>query len=206
MNIQLRDSKTLQDAIKIRLNRTQIPKAQLHPSLLNGLVECDRQSFTIRSEMLYGEHKGESNPQDVENLKHFTKGGECEARWKIVTFKQGESFSSVPSELVFTFEDQSKLAIHTQAAADITKLTSALPSDQSARYMAEVSDGKIAFVRVGADRIHVSPLSEEDLRTQCGINGVKWDKSASRETMLKLLSEAIEANAAKKAKKELQPA
>lgn len=207
MNIQLRDSKPLQEAIRNKRRRDpsaplpQIAKAQLHPELLNGIVECDREGFSIRSECLSGETRGEPNPQDVQNLKDFLPApAKCKAVWKNVTLKQGDAMVAIPSELRFTFEDQSILAIHTQAVSDVTKLTSALPSDQSADFDATPSEGRISFTRVGAaiPQVDTSPMVINELKTQAAIYGVKWDNSASLETMAVLIGEARDAKDAKK--------
>lgn len=196
MNIQLRDSKPLQDALKRRGNRNMLPKAQLHPELLDGVVDADREGFNVRSELLTGEHRGESNPQDVQNLKDFLPAAvECVAAWKVVELKQGESTQRIPSELVFTFAgDNGKLVIHTQAVSDVTKLTSALPSDRTAKFNAVPGEGRITFTLASAEkRLMVSPLSEAELKTQAAIVGVKWDVKASRETMLEKINAAREA-------------
>lgn len=207
MNIQLRDSQVLQDFIKKESGRKQLPKPQLHPELLNGVVDCDREGFEIRSEMLTGEHRGDPNPQDVRNLTAFLPDAkQCEARWKIINVKQGDSMMTIPSELVFSFDDGSKLAIHTQAVGDVTKLTSALPTDQIAKFNATPNpeNGSVSMVRADSKRIQVSPLSEGELKTQFAIYGLKWDNKASRETAIELLHKAIEKK--QKADKELQPA
>jgi hypothetical protein len=207
MNIQLRDSKPLQDAIKLAANKNQLPKAQLHPELLWGIVDCDREGFDIRSECMFGDHRGESNPVDVRNLKHFlSEPRECEARWKIVTMKQGDSLTSIPSELTFTFdgpdEVKPKIVIHTQAVADITKLTSALPSDRSAKFLATPGEGKIKFTPVGAPLPQAPAPSQAivgELQTQAAILGVPWDKAASLETMIERMNEKRAADAKAKA-------
>lgn len=199
MNIQLRDSKSLQDAIKKRQGRNMLPKAQLHPELHNGVVDCDRNGFVIRSEFLIDQptqERGTANPQDIQHIKDFLPApAECTATWKITQIKQGDSMTSIPSELVFQFDDGSKLVIHTQAVSDVTKLSSALPTDQTAKFTATPGDGRIGFVRAGSEApIIVSPLTDAEIETQCAINGVKYDRKASRETLLKRLNEARKAN------------
>lgn len=213
MNIQLRDSKPLQDFLKN--GRKQMPKAQLHPELLNGIIDCDREGFDIRSEVLDGEHRGDPNPQDVANLKHFLAGpAECEAKWKIITVKQGDSLTSIANELVFHFADDSRLAIRTQAIADIAKLSNALPTDRSARYVATPGNARISFKLVGAALPQVntlSPLAIGELKTQAAMIGVEWDEKASVETMFERMKAKREEKAAakqvqppKKGEKELQ--
>lgn len=206
MNIQLCQSQPLQNAIKLKFNRNQIPKAQLHPELLNGIVTCDRESFEIRSEIKYGDHLGLPNPQDVEHLKHFLPApAECKAEWKHTNQKNGDDTLIIPQELRFVFADSSFLVLKTQTTSDVTQLTNPLPSDQTGRFMATPGEGKISIVRVGSQKsLPMSPLSDAELQTQAAILGVKWDKKASRETMLTMMNEAREKKDAEK--DALQPA
>ncbi len=204
MNIRLCDSEDLQKLIRDKAKaeparRTQVPKAQLHPELLFGIVECDREHFEIRSEINAGDRKGESDPIDVKHLETFLPEPDmCSASWKVIDVKQGESFQRIPTELIFAFDRGGKIVVRTQAVADVTKLTGALPTDQKGRYQASFAGGCISLKKEGAAKVH--PTVE--LRTQCGINGVKWSAEASRETLLEQLAEAIEKKNAKKRKDE----
>lgn len=202
MNIQLRDSRTLQTALKKRANRNMLPKAQLHPELLNGIVECDRESFTVCTRILNGEEEGKPNPVDAQNLADFLpEPATCSAAWFIATVKQGESMLRIPAELVFSFEGEGagKLVVRTQAVPDVTKLTSALATDQRATFNATYDNGRLTLIRTDSQRLSpVSSLSEAEMQLQAAMNGVKWDKDASRDTMLQLITAAIQKKGKKK--------
>lgn len=204
MNIQLRDSQSLQTAIKARLNKKDLPKHQLHPELLHGLVDCDREGFEIRSEMQVGENRGEPDPIDVRNLSDFLPAPDtCQAQWKIVQVKQGDSMVTIPSELVFTFVNGGKIAVRTQAVPDVTKLTSALATDRIATFEVTHANGRLTFTRQGARKpASVDPITDAELQLLAAQRGVKYDKNASRETNIERIAAA---EPKKKAEKE-QPA
>lgn len=194
MNIQLRDSASLQAAIRSRFGKTQLPKAQLHPELLNGVVECDRSGFTIRSEYLSGELRGQTNVLDVSLLSDFISvPSKCRAHWKIVEVRQGGSVTSIPVELSFDFENGSKLVVRTQAVNDIAKLTTALPTDQAGEFEAKPEPGVLKIVRAGSEKsAAVTNMSEAEMRVMAARAGVKWDGRASRETMMKKIADGLE--------------
>jgi hypothetical protein len=198
VNIQLRDSKTLQDALieatkKSSLPRNALPKAQLHPELLNGIVDVDGGGFVVHTEQNKGDHKGEVNAIDAWNMEQFLpQPMGCEAKW--VFTARGKNEPPVPFELIFTFENQSKVAIRTQCAPDLTKLTSALPPDRTARYDACYDAGSIVFVRA-ANQPELPSVTKTTahLRLDAAKAGVAWDPKASAETMVERIEKATKA-------------
>ncbi len=198
MNIQLRDSKTLQEDLHKRTGKTVLPKAQLHPDMIHGMVDCDREGFDIRTEMNAGDLIGQPNPTDAANLAAFLPAADsCSAEWRVIRMKQGDSATPIPTELIFTFDAGGKLVIRTQSVADVTRLTSALPADRIMRFDATPGVGKITFVRAGSEKpMPSSPLTDTDLQMEAAKAGVKWDKRASRETMLERIEAAKNAKPA----------
>lgn len=199
MNIYLRDSKTLQEAIHTRTGKKQLPKIQLHPDLQNGVVDCEREGFVIRSEQLFGEHKGEPNLIDMANMAAFLPvPASCTAKWKIVTVKQGDSMVNIPSELVFDFGEAGKLVVRTQSASDVTRLSSTLPTDRMMRFDAAIDGNTITFTKDSAEKPRpTSGLSLVDLQSLAPQVGVTWDKAASNETNIERIQAAIAAKSAK---------
>ncbi len=182
MNIQLRDSKVLQTnmlkVVSSALNRevATLPKAQLHPELIEGHVDTDSGGFAIHSK----------NSIDVRNLGwFFSAPGACTASWRMC----GKDDNRIASELVFAFEDNSKLVVRTQSSGDQTRLTSTLPSDQKATFNASYEAGRLTLSRQGSAPAQ-SGLSDADLQVRAAVLGVEWDTKASRETMLDRIIEA----------------
>lgn len=182
MNIQLRDSKTLQDALYKLSDRNALPKAQLHPELLEPHLDTESGGFIVRSK----------NKIDIGHLESFLpQSSVCTANWKF----SGRDASRIPSELVFDFECGGKLAIRTQSAADVTRLTSIIPSDRGGlRFDGHYDDGRLMLVRaVGQKELPSSNKSDAELQLDAAKAGVKWDKKASRETMIERIEEAKKA-------------
>lgn len=172
MNVQLRNSKTLQDALHKDSGRNALPKAQLHPELLEPYVDNESGGFIVRSE----------NPIDMRNMENFLiSGAVCTASW----IKSGSRTAPTPSELIFAFNDGAKLVIRTQSAADVTRLTSSIPSDRTAQFQATYDDGQIVLVRAANEpEKPFSSKSKAELQVEAAKLGVKWDKTASIETMI----------------------
>lgn len=193
MNIYLRDSKTLQEAIHTRMNKKQLPKVQLHPDLQNGIVDCEREGFVVRTEQLFGEQKGEPNQTDVQNMAAFLPApASCTASWKIVTIKQGDSMVNIPSELIFDFADKGKLVVRTQSVADVTRLSSTLATDRMMRFDASLIGGVMTFAKDAGEKPKFSSgLSLLDLQSLAPHVGVTWDKTASNEINIERIQAAL---------------
>lgn len=189
MNIQLRDSKHLQDTLLKESRRNALPKAQLHPELLAGRIDGEGFGFVVHSE----------NASDVRLLELFMDGlGSCTASWKM----SGKDHALIPSELIFAFDAGSKLVARTQGVADVSKLTSIIPGDQRHKFNATYAAGKVSLVRDGEEKTPASStLSLADLQTLAPQLGIVWDTAASNETNIARIQDAIE----KKGKKQVKP-
>lgn len=199
MNIQLRDSQALQTAIYARVGKRPgtLPRAQLHPELLAGIVEGDRGGFEVRSEQMAGEHVGLPVPIDVENMAAFLPQADtCEAHWFVAEVKQGDALQRIPSELIFEFSRGGKLVIRTQTKADVDRLVSILPTDRRVKFDGVFNDGKITLIRAAGEKeTPVVGRSVAQLMVEAARAGVPWDKSASVETMAERIAEAQMAKA-----------
>ncbi len=194
MNIQLRDSRPLQEGmlkvVSEALNRkvTTLAKAQLHPELIEGRVVTTGGGFEVFSE----------NAIDRRNLNWFMPGpGVCTATWQLC----GKDESRIPSSLVFAFDHGGKLVLRTQDNADIGRLTSTVPADQSVRFDAVYDGERITLTRHFTESPRpVSSRSDADLQVDAARLGVPWDKRCSRETMIQRIE------AARKLEAETSPA
>ncbi len=196
MNIQLRDSQRLQDAIYKRADKRPgtLPRAQLHPELLAGMVDCDRGGFEIRSEVQAGDERGQPVAMDVENMKLFLPEPDtCTAHWFVANVKQGDAVQRIPSELRFTFEKGGMLVIRTQSAADVNKLTAVLPTDRQMKCDAVIHEGKMTIMKAAGEKdAPIIGRSVAQLMVEAAKAGVPWDTGASVETMAERIAEAQE--------------
>ena len=189
MNIQFRDSKTLQDALIKATGRKALPRAQLHPELLEATVDVVDGGFVVKSE----------NPMDREHAGHFLpKGDQCSASWTLVRSGSRPDSPLIPVELVFTLDGGGKLIFRTQAVEDQTKLTSAFPKDHRARFDIRNDGERLVITKSAGEpvrsarEVNLLEQSEGDLRDQAARAGVKWDGRASLETMAKRIAEKKE--------------
>jgi hypothetical protein len=100
-----------------------------------------------------------------------------------------------------------KLVLRTQSDGDKSKLVALFPHDKQSLLLGTWDGPNFVIARVDApetsavgkdgvtsseaeELARVSGLSDKDLKTLAGERGVKWEKSASRETMVELVAKA----------------
>ncbi len=180
MNITLRDSERLQQKLLSDSKRNALPRAQMHPELLEPHLDAESGGFILRTE----------NPIDIKLMGYFfgeLAEDKCTAAWRML----GKPREELPSELIFTFDGGGKIVCRTQANGDVTRLTSVIPSDRSMKYDVTVHEGQIIFLKQATQAdVPSSSKTVPQLQLEAAKLGVKWLKTASTASMIEKIEEA----------------